>query len=204
VFSVDIWAKIKGLAIKNIEMIKLISTRLLRGEPVGFYSEYPYEGTLPENINEGDSKCGIYIGSDCEKSPFVISLCLSPKNFILGIGCKRGTPQQKIEEAVQYAGVKIDRVFKLCSIDIKANETGLLSFAEEYKLETEFFSAESLMQLPGEFTYSDYVRNVTGADNVCERAATRGGGEGELIIRKTALDGVTVAVFEKKFDLRFE
>lgn len=204
VFSVDVWAKKNNLIIKNLSVVKLISTRLLREETVGFYSEYPYKGTLPENILEGDYRCGIYIGMGYEKSPFPVTLALVPKNLVLGIGCRRGTAREVIEEAVNLAGVPVERVLKICSIDIKSNETGLLEYAEAHGIKTEFFSAESLMHLEGDFSASDYVRDVTGADNVCERAATLGGGEGKLIKRKTAHQGVTVALFENNIDLRFE
>ena len=44
---------------------------------------------------------------------------------------------------------------------------------------------------------------VTGADNVCERSAVKCSG-GSLILRKTALGGVTVAAAEKPVILDFE
>ncbi len=203
VFAADLWAKKNKLVIRNLGIVKLVSSRILNGEPVGFISEYEYEGELPPGIAEGRHKCGIYVGGDDKKTPFQITLSMAPKNLVLGIGCRRGISLEKIEEAVSLAGIDIERVCKLCSIDIKANEPGLLEFARKRGLETEFFSAESLMGLEGDFTSSDYVRSVTGADNVCERAAVLGGGKGKLLTRKKLLDGVTVAVFEKYVNLRF-
>ncbi len=203
VFAADLWAKKNGLVIRNLGIVKLVSSRILNGEPVGFVSEYDYEGELPPGVSEGDHKCGIYVGADDKRKPFQITLSMAPKNLVLGIGCRRGAPLEKIEEAISFAGVEIERVTKLCSIDIKANEPGLLEFARKRGLETEFFSAESLMSLEGEFSSSDYVRSATGADNVCERAAALGGGKGKLVVRKKSLNGVTVAVFEKYVSLRF-
>ena len=46
--------------------------------------------------------------------------------------------------------------------------------------------------MPGEFTASSFVASVTGVDNVCERAAMVGAEQ--LLVSKTAMDGVTVAV----------
>ena len=50
-------------------------------------------------------------------------------------------------------------------------------------------------KVEGDFDASDFVKETTGVDNVCERSAillTQG--MGSLVVRKTALDGVTVAV----------
>ena len=59
------------------------------------------------------------------------------------------------------------------------------------------------MGTAGEFTKSDFVKSVTGVDNVCERSAVRCSG-GKLILRKTAADGVTVAAAEIPLTLDFE
>ena len=42
---------------------------------------------------------------------------------------------------------------------------------------------------------------MTGVDNVCERAALKGADK--LIVKKTALNGVTVAVAAEKLEVRF-
>ena len=46
--------------------------------------------------------------------------------------------------------------------------------------------------MEGDFTPSDFVKGVTGVDNVCERAAVRAGGT--ILVPKQAKNGVTVAV----------
>ena len=45
------------------------------------------------------------------------------------------------------------------------------------------------------------VRRVTGVENVCERAAMLGAER--LLVKKTALDGVTVAVAQEHWEVRF-
>ena len=59
------------------------------------------------------------------------------------------------------------------------------------------------MDVEGDFSSSDFVKSVTGVDNVCERSAVKCSG-GRLILRKTAADGVTVAAAEKPLILDFE
>ena len=56
---------------------------------------------------------------------------------------------------------------------MKKDEQGLLAFAREWKLPAVFYTAEELNALPGNFTASDFVRNITGVDCVCERSAVR-------------------------------
>ena len=55
----------------------------------------------------------------------------------------------------------------------------------------------------GDFTSSDFVESITGVDNVCERSAVRCSG-GKLIVRKSAMNGVTVAIAEKNIVIDFE
>ena len=88
------------------------------------------------------------------------------------------------------------------TIDLKKDEPGLLAFCRERGWPLEWYTAEELRQVSGTFTPSEFVRSVTGVDNVCERAALAGGGE-TLIIKKTARDGVTVAAAVEKYEVRF-
>ena len=64
-----------------------------------------------------------------------------------------------------------------------------------------FYSAETLLAVEGEFTASEFVRSVTGVDNVCERSALLGAEK--LIVKKTALNGVTAALAAEKCEVRF-
>ena len=89
----------------------------------------------------------------------------------------------------------------IASIDLKADEAGLLKYCENSGLSSIFYSAAELQNVPGEFTPSAFVQSVTGIDNVCERAALMGAEK--LIVKKTALNGVTVAVAAEKLEVRF-
>lgn len=89
----------------------------------------------------------------------------------------------------------------IASIDLKADEAGLLKYCEDNGLTPIFYSSAELLEVPGDFTPSAFVQSVTGVDNVCERAALRGADQ--LIVKKTALNGVTVAVAAEKLEVRF-
>ena len=83
-----------------------------------------------------------------------------------------------------------------------AAEPGLIGFCSERRLPFVTFTADELRAVGGEFTASEFVGHVTGVDNVCERSAVLAGG-GELLIRKTALDGVTAAAAKRAVLLDF-
>jgi cobalt-precorrin 5A hydrolase len=133
---------------------------------------------------------------------------IRPRNLIAGIGCRKGVSVAAIrlvfEQVFSEYRLSPLRVSRICTIDLKQAEPGLLDFAETLGAPIVSFTADELNALPGVFTASDYVKEVTGTDNVCERAAVScgiaGGGKGRLIVPKTARDGVTLAVFEKEYD----
>jgi cobalt-precorrin 5A hydrolase len=127
---------------------------------------------------------------------------LPPGNLVLGIGCRRGLTAETVERAVTILlwdqKIPLARVAEAATIDVKKDDRGLLGFAQAHNLPLRFFSAGELACAPGEFSSSETVSRTVGVDNVCERAAVLCGGRGRLILKKTAKDGVTVAVFERE------
>ena len=49
-FAVDVFAKKNNCHIFRMKEAKEVSAALLAGEKVGFYSEFPWEGELPEGL----------------------------------------------------------------------------------------------------------------------------------------------------------
>lgn len=205
-FSPDSFATANGLIITDMDAAKEIAAAVLDGEKIGFVSDYGYIN-MPEEFSAGtDCRTGIYVGCG-KKMPFPVTLKLVPRNIVLGIGCKRGTDCGAIESvaaaALKSADIAIERVCAVATIDLKADEVGLLALCEKHSWELCIYTAEELENVGGEFTPSDFVKSVTGVDNVCERSAVRCSG-GQLILRKTAANGVTVAVAEIPLTLDFE
>lgn len=109
-----------------------------------------------------------------------------------------------VSAALQKAGVPLEAVSAVCSIDLKKEEAGLLGFCQSHHLPLTTYSAGQLMEAPGTFSPSGFVKQVTGVDNVCERAAVLGAGGGELLLPKQAGSGVTAALaVEKEITLSF-
>ncbi|MEE0221967.1 MAG: cobalamin biosynthesis protein, partial [Lachnospiraceae bacterium] len=101
------------------------------------------------------------------------------------------------EEAMEREGLDPSAVCGLASIDLKSGEPGLCSLAEKLGVPFFTYTGEELAAVPGAFTESEFVRQVTGVGSVCERAAVAACREASedtrLLMKKYARDGVTVA-----------
>ena len=204
-FSVDAWAARQGLHIASLTAAKHISARILES-PVPIVSDFPIVTGLPGGTVTGASgELGICISCKV-KEPFSETLLLVPPVLHLGIGCRRGTTCAAIEKAVsqvcQENGIHPRAIRLVASIDLKADEEGLLEFCEKRNLPVAFYTAAQLRSVPGAFTASERVLRVTGVDNVCERAAMVGAET--LLVKKYAMDGVTVAIAQEYWEVRFE
>ncbi len=205
-FSCDAWASTHGCVISSMETAKSVSAAILTGD-VPVASEFPLPEVLPAGLARGGTgEIGISIGVR-ENEPFEKTLRLIPRIVTLGIGCRRGISAEAIGEAVTTAlgGAGIDprSVCRVASIDVKRDEAGLAVYASEIGAELVFYSAEELDAVPGDFAESEFVRKTVGVGNVCERAAVLGSGIGELLIEKTAHDGVTVAAAVREWRVEF-
>ena len=206
-FSPDSFAAANHLLISDLHTAKEIAAAVLNGETIGLHTAYPFRNLPPELAVTDTAAYGIVIADAAEDVPYPVTLHLIPQNIAVGIGCKRNTSAQKIRDAVQSAfaenGLSAERIRRAASIDLKAQETGLLQFCADSGIGLQTFSAAALMEIPGEFTHSDFAERVTGADNICERSAVLCSG-GRLLFRKTALSGVTVAAAEIPAEIDFE
>lgn len=191
-FAVDVWARERNMVITDRVLAKEISAALLERKKVGFVSDFGHP--CPDGLTEAPAELGVWVTWKAGEGPFSRTLRLCPKGLILGIGCRKGTAAETIQAAVETAltGYEPKAVAQVATIDLKKEEPGLLAFCTAHDLPLTAFSAEELAKAEGDFTPSAFVRQVTGVDNVCERAAVRAGGA--LLVPKQAKNGVTVAV----------
>ncbi len=207
-FSVDAWAARQGLYIESMPLAKRFSAQILKRD-LPFYSALEIGGDLPNGIYLADTgDLGAAVVYRDEK-PFVKTLRLIPPVLYVGVGCKRNTPRETIEKALDDAfaanGLLPRAVAGFASIDVKSDEAGLLECVRARGRDIRFFSAEELRAVPGEFSASAFVAGTVGVDNVCERSAVLSAGEGaKLIVKKTSQNGVTVAVALQNRRITFE
>lgn len=203
-FSVDAWAAREGLAITSMGAAKAVSAAILEG-PVPLCCDFPVSGPLPPGTVPGEEgEVGICI-SWRAREPFRRTLLLAPPVVHMGLGCRRGTPKERIAAAADRVlaehRVHPKAVKCAASIDLKRDEEGLLAFCRERGWPLAFYSAGELSAVEGRFTASERVLRVTGVDNVCERAAMIGAER--LIAGKTICEGVTAALAVERWTARF-
>ncbi len=214
-FAVDIFAKKNQLTIQNKDGIAKISGKLLRGEKVSVSVEDCEEGVsflkkqLPEELiltayppGQGTD---IVISTDEDMLEKGV-LKLKPKEYVLGIGCKKGKGEEEIDalirEQLARLGISTADIAAIASIDQKKEEAGICGWAHHNRIPYLTFTKEQLQSAEGNFHGSAFVRQTVGVDNVCERSALMACGEGgELVLSKYAQNGITLAVARRKWNM---
>ena len=206
-FAVDLWAQKQGIILDSRETAKAISARLLDGGTVGFYSDFPIDGNFPNGLYSAEAgELGICVTLNADKHPFERTLRAFPRVVTLGVGCRRGVATETFEAvllgALSEMRLPLEAVMGLATIDLKREENCLCNFARKYDLSLSFFSADELAELSGRFSASGFVQQVTGVDNVCERAAVLASG-GTLYFGKYTGQAVTVAAAVSNWRVNF-
>jgi len=207
--AIDQWAVDHNLYIGELKVAKKISALLLEGRTVGMDSDFEVTGNIPANIRPTrESSVGFCISLDDKRMPYETTLHLVPRIVYLGIGCRRGISLEAIEKLVldvlKKENISFQAIAGIASIDLKCKETGLVNFAAKYKLPLVFFSGQELDNIPGQFTGSDFVKQTTGVNNVCERAAVLLSDHGKIMVKKTICNGVAIALAQKAWRAHFE
>lgn len=170
-FAVDVFAKRNNLSISDMKEAKAFTARILSGKEAEFT-------VTPMKKSAG-------------------SLYLIPKVTVIGMGCRKGKSFEELKEflseKLKELGIDERSLKALVSVDKKKHEEGLIALSEAYKIPFLTYSAKTLMEQEGDFARSDKVMEVTGADNVCERAVAAFGCR-KFILKKTSQNGMTLAI----------
>ncbi len=198
-FPADLFAKEHGLTITNREGIARVASSSLEGKPVTIcIKDYPPADHVDVLVSdESDAPAP---GGGLLKDSASIVLC--PKKYAIGIGCRRGKTFEEIRDFVSdvlaEAGIDLKDAGCIATIDIKKDEAGLKTLSQAWRMPLITFEAEVLAKAKGSFESSGIVLEHVGVDNVCERASVLAAGPGaKLVIRKTAKNGITIAVAQR-------
>ena len=224
-FAVDLFARRNALHIVNKDGIAKVSSRILAGEEVTMAVEEGHlreeeaqtlrgrRGSRKTNIPDGIRLVSTEAPVDILVAPASYGqgrlLTLRPKEYVIGIGCKRGKAAEQIDQFVhrvlKESGISMEQVAAFASIDRKKDEEGILWMSSHYGISFVTCSAEELQQVEGNFHASEFVKSQVGVDNVCERAALRfSGPDGILVTGKQAEDGITVAIAKRRWSVSFD
>ncbi|GAA4476348.1 hypothetical protein GCM10023094_16010 [Rhodococcus olei] len=114
-------------------------------------------------------------------------------DLVVGVGLRDGVGPDAVLDAISAVVDDPADLRALATLDRKATESSVASAAAELGVPVLGYAATELagVEVP---TPSGRVAAEVGTPSVAEAAAVLGSGGGDLLVRKRARDGVTVAV----------
>jgi precorrin-4 C11-methyltransferase len=113
-----------------------------------------------------------------------------PKSLVLGVGCERGIPAAALEDGLhrflREHGYSRDSIAALASVELKADEEGLIELARRHGWTTNFFSAAELAAVPSP-SPSEVVARCVGTPGVAEPAALLAARTDRLLVEKQVM-----------------
>ena len=203
-FAVDLFASAYHMTITDRKEAKNISAAVLEGKQIGVFSDLPIkklpDGFVMDRWCEENICITVKDPSFPEKKASYLRLV--PRAVVLGVGCRRGTDPEFMKEKVfaflKEHGIDPTAVKAIAYVDVKQDEPAVLGLKQVFDgeclhqpCEQRFYTPEQLIQVPGDFKESAFVKKQIGVGNVCERSACAAGGK--LLVEKQAGDGITLA-----------
>ncbi len=150
----------------------------------------------------GANDLAVKISNVIGAEPVISTTTEAVKNIIVGVGCRRGTPADRLVEAIrsatEQADVAMETVRYIASADVKSDEEGLIVAARELNIPLRFIASDEIRNTRREFTCSKLAQEKVNLPAVAEPAALLAGSRTELILPKTTFDGITVALAREK------
>lgn len=194
----DMIAKENNLLIADMKKAKDISAFLIEGKKVVFEDE-----DKSIDIPKGYIECT----EGSENLPKVKvtnkisgseALVLVRKNLILGIGCRKDVPKEKmldfIRESLKEYGYREDSVLKISTIDLKSKEEAILNISQVFSVPLEIHSRNEVRKIEHLFKCSDFVRKSIGVGAVAEPCVYLSGGE--IVVERISKEGMTLCIGE--------
>lgn len=208
-FSIDDFARRNGLRIGNREGIRKVSSKVLSGKSIVLRTDVAvaFSGEKPESVILLDEIGTTQADAVITRNPEIetedgISLYLIPKNLVLGVGCRKDVPFERLKKFVFQTLTDNDLedsdVRGIASIDHKAGEPGLMMLAQYLGVPFLVYTAEELRNISDEnFHDSPFVQKNMGVGNVCERAASIASDGGQRLLPKTKGEGMTLSIYRQ-------
>jgi len=194
----DMIAKENNLLISDIKKAKEISAFLIEGKKVVFEDEDKFidipKGYI-ECIESSENLPKVKVTNKISGSE---ALVLVRKNVILGIGCRKDVPKEKmldfIRESLKEYGYREDSILKISTIDLKSKEEAILNISQVFSLPLEIHSRDEVRKIEHLFKCSDFVRKSIGVGAVAEPCVYLSGGE--IVVERISKEGMTLCIGE--------
>jgi cobalt-precorrin 5A hydrolase len=149
--------------------------------------------------HEGGANALTYrVASAVGAIPVVTTATEATRTLTVGVGCRRGVSEDQVARAILHAlghgAGALSAVREIATVDLKAEEPGLLGFTHRHGIPLRIITKQQIEARAWVSQPSDWVRQAVGLDGVCEPCALIASPRGRLVVPKTALDGVAVAI----------
>jgi cobalt-precorrin 5A hydrolase len=149
----------------------------------------------------GANDLAVQVGNAIGAEPIITTTTEALKDLIVGIGCRRGTSREHIVSAITSAltdaGLELSRVRYLSSVQLKADEEGLLLAARAVNIPLRFLSSDEIRNCGLDFQHSAFVAEKVNVPAVAEPSALLAGRRTKLLVSKKIYQGVTIAVAQE-------
>lgn len=148
----------------------------------------------------GGNRLAYRVANAAGAVPVVTTATDALKPLVIGIGCRKNTPVERIAAAVTRALALLGRalvtVREVATVDLRAGEPGLLTFCAANELPLRVIAASDVAARGWGTTPSEWVQTNVNVDGICEPCALIASTRGVLALPRTVLDGVSIAVVE--------
>ena len=208
--AVDVLAQKINCTIDNFTDAKDVTALILNNDPIALYNLENCDldaVILPKNIEtvtdltEINKYAGIIMTTlDTKKEDLPIpSVKLVPRKLVLGVGCRRDTPGERIIQAIQETLTALNLnekgIKSLATIGLKADEPGIIEAAAFFKAKKIIIPNEMVQMVQSRFEASDFVFKTTGLYAVSEPCGFVASGFGKCLLQKQKLGGITLSVW---------
>ena len=146
----------------------------------------------------GANDLAIMVSNIIGAEPVISTTTEAVKDLIIGVGCRRNTLAEHIQDAVTQAlaqaQCELSQVRLLASADIKTDEPGLIEAAQSLSLPIRFIPADEIRTSLRDFQHSTFVQNKVDIPAVAEPVSLLAGRRTRLILPKQIINSVTVAI----------
>ena len=188
-----------GWRVENPELVKPVTAALLAGEDVALDCEACDAHWLHGIRFDANGKWRVLI-TNRSGATNAHTLVIHPPVLALGVGCERGIDPEELDtlaiSTLDEAGLALDSVACIASIDLKADERAVQTLAARLGVPVRFFSATELeAEAPRLKTPSELVFREVGCHGVAEGAALAAvSNHGELVVPKVRSKRATCAI----------
>ncbi|SEJ10837.1 cobalt-precorrin 5A hydrolase [Propionispira arboris] len=218
--AVDLLAESLNLSMEPFDHLKYINAEIVQGNPVDFFIDQaltnaPYYIKKLQACQIEAKLMEIKTATCFSRSSVILTeqlnipngaglLFLKPRKLAIGIGCRRDTTQAEILQAIQTACEKIGKsmydIACIASTVVKKDEPGLIAASKTLSVPLYFYENVPMQQMIDLYSLdiSPFVTKQIGIGNVCEAAVLLASQSKKILLHKTKLTKVTVAIAWEK------